>query len=139
MKLRRYHRWLAILFGAVLLWVAGTGVVMQLLDIYDHGGLSQPERPGAPPTGAGIVAPAQAHEPGEEEHEAGEHHATAPGSPVAAAPVATASAARPPRSKAQQLHGFILHLHSGEWFGPLGTLIQTLAGLALIFFAVSGL
>ena len=120
-KLRRYHRWLVVPFGLILLWVAFTGVAMQLVDIYDHGGLSQPERP----------QPASAK---------------AASGKVAAGPVAAASApampgpaGQPPRSKARQLHGLLQHLHSGEWFGPLGTIIQTLAGLSLNFFAVSGM
>ena len=126
MKLLRYHRWLVLPFGLILLWVALTGVTMQALDIYDKG-LFPAEDHGAPPKSArlGIVTPAQAHEPGEVE--------PAPATPAATAP------ARPPRSKAQQLHGLLQHLHSGEWFGPFGTIIQTLAGLALLFFAVSGM
>lgn len=39
-------------------------------------------------------------------------------------------------------HGYeswLHHLHSGEAFGPLGTWISILSGLALLFFAFSGL
>jgi len=35
--------------------------------------------------------------------------------------------------------GFLHHLHSGETFGPLGTWISILSGLALVFFSFSGL
>ena len=35
--------------------------------------------------------------------------------------------------------GLLHHLHSGESFGPLGTIIATLSGLAMVFFAFSGL
>lgn len=35
--------------------------------------------------------------------------------------------------------GLIHHLHSGETFGPLGTVIASLSGLAMIFFSFSGL
>jgi uncharacterized iron-regulated membrane protein len=31
------------------------------------------------------------------------------------------------------------HLHSGESFGPIGTVISILSGFALIFFAISGM
>jgi len=34
--------------------------------------------------------------------------------------------------------GLLHHLHSGEQFGPVGVAISLLSGLALIFFAVSG-
>jgi uncharacterized iron-regulated membrane protein len=115
-KLRRYHRWLVVPFGLILLWVAMTGVAMQAVDIYDHGGLSQPERPQQ----ASIRAAAAPF-------------ATTP------APAIPGPAGQPPRSKARQLHGLLQHLHSGEWFGPFGTIIQTLAGLSLNFFAVSGM
>ena len=35
--------------------------------------------------------------------------------------------------------GFLHHIHSGEEFGPLGVIVSILSGLALIFFAISGL
>ena len=35
--------------------------------------------------------------------------------------------------------GLLHHLHSGEQFGPVGTIISMLSGLALFFFAFSGL
>ena|SRR6185295_8107303 len=35
--------------------------------------------------------------------------------------------------------GLLHHLHSGEQFGPVGVVISMLSGLALFFFAVSGL
>jgi uncharacterized iron-regulated membrane protein len=35
--------------------------------------------------------------------------------------------------------GLLHHLHSGETFGPLGTVIATLSGLAMVFFSFSGL
>ena len=34
---------------------------------------------------------------------------------------------------------WLMHLHSGEVIGPVGTTISILSGLALIFFAFSGL
>lgn len=35
--------------------------------------------------------------------------------------------------------GYLHHLHSGEEFGPIGTALAIASGLALIFFALSGL
>ena len=35
--------------------------------------------------------------------------------------------------------GYLHHLHSGEEFGPAGTVISILSGFALIFFSLSGL
>ena len=35
--------------------------------------------------------------------------------------------------------GYLHHLHSGEEFGPIGTVLAIVTGLALLFFAFSGL
>jgi len=46
----------------------------------------------------------------------------------------------PPRPQGgmRSLVGTFHHLHSGESFGPIGTAISLLSGLALLFFAGSG-
>jgi uncharacterized iron-regulated membrane protein len=107
---RRYHRWLAVPFGLILLWVALTGIAMQGLEIYDKGLFGDDDdRPA-------LVT-----------------------SLPAATPAATPVPPRPQQSKAHQLHELLQHLHSGEWFGPFGTIIQSLAGLAMLFFTVSGM
>ncbi|MGB7656327.1 MAG: PepSY domain-containing protein, partial [Novosphingobium sp.] len=46
---------------------------------------------------------------------------------------------RPKPSGSKSWIGVVHHLHSGETFGPLGTLIASLSGLAMVFFAFSGL
>ena len=47
----------------------------------------------------------------------------------------------PPRPQGGMgsLVGLFHHLHSGESFGPIGTAISVLSGLALMFFSVSGI
>lgn len=35
--------------------------------------------------------------------------------------------------------GYLHHLHSGEEFGPAGSIIAILSGLAMVFFSLSGL
>ncbi len=47
----------------------------------------------------------------------------------------------PPRAEGglRSLTGLFHHLHSGETFGPIGTAISVLSGLAMIFFSFSGL
>jgi uncharacterized iron-regulated membrane protein len=35
--------------------------------------------------------------------------------------------------------GLLHHLHSGESFGPVGTIVSIMSGLALMFFSFSGL
>ena len=45
----------------------------------------------------------------------------------------------PPEGGMRSMVGLFHHLHSGETFGPVGTLISMLSGLALIFFSISGI
>ena len=45
---------------------------------------------------------------------------------------------KPPK-KSGWNYGLLHHLHSGETFGPLGTLIASLSSLAMVFFSFSGL
>ena len=135
MNWRRYHRWLSLPFGLILLWVALTGIAMQAVEIYDKGLFGEDEdRPALVP-----AARAQEHD---EDAQAARPTAIAAAHPLAAsaaAASATPAPPRPPQSKAHQLHELLQHLHSGEWFGPFGTIIQTLAGIAMTFFAVSGM
>ena len=49
---------------------------------------------------------------------------------------------RPPREDntgIRAMVGTFHHLHSGETFGPIGTAISVLSGVAMIFFSFSGL
>lgn len=103
--MRKWHRWLVVFFGVFLLWIAGTGVGMQLADLF-----------------------------GGEDHDAPPAASTAPDTD---AKPALATPAKP--KPKQDLHHILQHLHSGETFGPLGTVINTLSGLALLFFSFSGL
>ena len=48
----------------------------------------------------------------------------------------------PPRADntgIRSMVGLFHHLHSGETFGPIGTAISVLSGLAMIFFSFSGI
>jgi uncharacterized iron-regulated membrane protein len=98
--MRRYHRWLAVVFGILILWIAATGAITQAARIYTSG-----ERTAA------SAATAK----------------TAPEAP------------RPPQSPARQFVHFITDLHSGERFGVAGQLVSLVSGLALLFFAFSGM
>ena len=50
--MRKYHRWLSVLFGVVLLWIAVTGVMIQLAELKADG-----ERPAQVSAPAGFVCP----------------------------------------------------------------------------------
>ena len=134
MNWRRYHRWLSLPFGLILLWVALTGIAMQAVEIYDKGLFGEDEdRP--------ALVPSPRTQEQDEDAQAARPTAIAAARPLAATAAAATPAAppRPPQSKAHQLHELLQHLHSGEWFGPFGTIIQTLGGIAMTFFAVSGM
>ncbi|WP_068071144.1 PepSY domain-containing protein [Novosphingobium lentum] len=113
--MRKWHRWLVVFFGVFLLWIAGTGVAMQAIDLFK--GDDDHDKPAAAQRGPGAAAVTLAV-------------GTAEMPPPADAP-------RKP--KKADLRHTIQHMHSGEWFGPFGVLVNTLSGLALLFFSFSGL
>lgn len=108
--MRKWHRWLSVFFGVFLLWIAVTGVLSQVVPIVERGGLK---------------------------NEAIERAVRAAAIPPGF--VCPETMVCRPKPKAGSIVGTLHHLHSGETFGPLGTVIFTLAGLAMVFFAGSGL
>ena len=109
--MRKYHRWLSVIFGLFILFIAVTGVVTQGARLYASG--EQERARAAQPFAA---------------------------APAATAPVAKApEAPRPPQTPLKQFTHFVTELHSGEEFGLAGQLVSMVAGLALIFFAFSGM
>lgn len=46
---------------------------------------------------------------------------------------------KPAKDGARAWVGYLHHLHSGEEFGPVGTVISILSGIAMMFFSLSGL
>ena len=113
--MRKYHRWLSFLFGAFLLWIAATGLTLQILpdgDEHDH------DRPAA-----AVPAPGQA------------------GVPAGFVCPATMNCRPKPKAGAEGggLKDFVMHLHSGEAIGFPGKVISVLSAMALLFFAFSGL
>jgi hypothetical protein len=110
--MRKWHRWLSVFFGVFLLWIAVTGVLSQI-PIWGEvfGGEEEERSSQAKAVPAGFVCP-------------------------------ETMMCRPkgkPGGDGWLNIGLIHHLHSGESFGPLGTIIATLSGLAMIFFSFSGL
>ena len=134
--MRKYHRWASVFFGVFLLWISVTGVLSQVGALVNNGGFEREEGPDkvAPPARAGQNALL---------HEGEDEPAAAP--PVAAAPTAFVCPSdmtcrpKPVEKPGQWNVGFLHHIHSGEQFGPVGVVISLLSGLALVFFAFSGL
>jgi hypothetical protein len=110
--MRKWHRWLSVLFGVFLMWIAVTGVLSQV-PVWGEvfGGENQTERAEA----AQLVPPGFVY------------------------PETMMCRPKPQPGKGGFNIGLIHHLHSGESFGPLGTIIATLSGLAMVFFSFSGL
>ena len=104
--MRKYHRWLSILFGVFLLWIAATGLLSHGAALYRD---AQPQSP-ASAAPAGFVCP----------------------DTMLCRP-------KPDPDSAAAWTSFFHHLHAGEEFGPIGTALSMLSGLALLFFAFSGL
>jgi uncharacterized iron-regulated membrane protein len=105
--MRKWHRWLSIVVGVFLLWIAATGVLSQVGSLVNDSA----RKPAASPAAAappGFVCP----------------------------PTMTC---RPKPQPGGWNVGLLHHLHSGEQFGPIGVAISLLSGLALLFFAFSGL
>ena len=108
--MRKWHRWLSIVFGVFGLWITITGILSQAPVLGDIVSGEQGRPQAEPAAPAGFSCP-------------------------------ESMTCRPKRSeKASLLNvGLIHQLHSGEKFGPLGTIVMSLTGLAMLFFAFSGL
>lgn len=121
--MRQWHRWLGISFAAFLLVIGATGVMIQMFT------LTLPK--GAPPAQANRTSPDMAAANGERH----KHH---DGASAPVAPVPDRAAARPRLTGARAWAHWVKDLHSGALFGPVGLVISMLSGLAMFFFAGSG-
>ncbi len=110
--MRKWHRWLSFIFGAFLLFIAITGVLSHVTAMYAQGSVFEQEKKEA------------------------EQATAAQAKSDAAAP---AAAKEPRPNPKRKLVGLMHHLHSGEYFGPVGVIISLLSGIAMIFFSFSGL
>ncbi|WP_114227850.1 MULTISPECIES: PepSY domain-containing protein [Sphingomonas] len=104
--MRKWHRWLSVIFGVFMLWIASTGFLSQVGDLVNSS--RRPVVAAAPAVPAGFVCP-------------------------------ETMVCRPKPAPGGWNLGLLHHLHSGEQFGPVGVAISMASGLALIFFAISGL
>jgi uncharacterized iron-regulated membrane protein len=112
--MRKWHRWLAVIFGVFLLWISVTGVVSQIVPIVQRGGLET-----------------------EAANQASRAKALAEATPPGF--VCPEAIRCSPKREGDSILFTLYHLHSGESFGPLGVIIATLSGIAMVFFSFSGL
>ena len=107
--MRKWHRWLSLFFGVILWWVAVTGVLSQIPQLAEAFGGGEGDR-----AQAAQAAPAGFK-----------------------CPETMMCRPKPPQGGLNI--GLIHHLHSGESFGPVGVVLFSLAGFAMVFFSFSGL
>jgi uncharacterized iron-regulated membrane protein len=112
-RVRKWHRWLATLFGVFLLWISATGVLSQVGSLVNQGGFETAARAAAAKAAATAATP-----PG----------FTCP----------ETMSCRPKPKPGGWNVSLLHHLHSGEQFGPAGVIVSILSGLSLFFFAFSG-
>jgi hypothetical protein len=110
--MRKWHRWFSFIFGAFLLFIAVTGVLSHVAAMYAQGSIFEQEE---------------------------KENAKAPVTQTSAKTDAPQAAQETPRNPKRKLVGLLHHLHSGEYFGPVGVVISLLSGIAMIFFSFSGL
>ena len=120
--MRKWHRWLVVVTGVFMIWIAATGLIGQAMTLAggeDHDGpppVMAKEAPAAPLQPNPTVAPHTAAR--------GDDHDGPP-----------AKRGGPPHD----LYHLLIDLHSDNFFGPLGKIISVLMGASLLFFAVSGM
>ena len=134
--MRKWHRWLSVLFGVLILFIAVTGLLSHGAALYADS-VAEPER--AMALANPIVPAAQAHD-------TPAPVASTPAAAAALLPAATFACpdnmtcrVKPDPDSPRAWVGFFHHLHAGEEFGPIGTALSILSGFALLFFAFSGL
>ena len=105
--MRKWHRWLAVLFGVFLMWISATGVLSQIGSLVNKGGFASESR-----ASAAAAAP-----PG----------FTCP---------ETMTCRPKPKPSAWNV-GLLHHLHSGESFGSAGIIVSILAATLMLGAAVA--
>ncbi len=108
--MRKWHRWISVFFGIFMLWIAVTGVLSQVAVLW----------PAGEPSADAVAA---ATPPKGWECPKGWRCMAPRGEPEGI----------------RSMVGLFHHLHSGESFGAVGTIISVLSGFALIFFSISGI
>lgn len=114
--MRKWHRWLSVFFGVFLLWISVTGVLSHVGSLVNNGGFETEASEAAAKARAAAATP-----------------------PGFVCPESMNCRPKPPKDPGNWNVGFLHHIHSGEEFGPAGTVIALLSGIAMIFFSFSGL
>lgn len=143
--MRQWHRWMGICFAVFLLVISGTGVTIQVLDLI--AAKNKPDATVAPrtagTTGNDAVARPAADDGDSHPDEGSKRHkheeAADGGQMQATTALADAPKPKQPQSSLRRWNHWIKDLHSGVLLGPVGIFVSMLSGVALIFFAISGM
>lgn len=119
--MRKWHRWLVILTGVFMVWIAATGLVGQVMTLAggEHHDGPPPAAAKAMQKGSAPQTAASAAKPGSDDHDGPPQQGGHRGKP--------------------DLYHFIIDLHSGNILGPFGKIVSSLMGAALLFFSISGM
>ena len=109
--MRKWHRWLSLFLAVIMIWVAITGLLHYLVVWW-------PADPPSPEQMAAMAPP--------EGWQCPEGWRCMPPPPAGGGGL-------------RSMLGLFHHLHSGEELGIVGEIVVMLSGIALVFFAVSGL
>ena len=121
--MRRFHRWFGLVVAVFMIIISVTGVILQVQVITE-------DHKGPPP---GLVAGQPQKEPASQD--IGESAPTGLGERNHEGPGHDG----PAEKGGGDLHGLVMHIHSGEYFGKFANVIGLVCGVALLFFSVSGL
>lgn len=143
--MRRWHRWIGVGFAAFLLVIGGTGVAIQVLDL-----IAAKDRPdaAAKPNVAAAAVHGDGTRPADSDHASDaddsqkrlrQHIAADIDRTQPATALSHTQTPKQPQSALRQWNHWIKDLHSGVLLGPVGIFISILSGLAMLFFAVSGM
>lgn len=150
---RSLHRWISLPIAIFMLWIGATGVILQIQQLGGHEdghvGAAHHAAPADVDVAAAVakgLAAARALDP--------QFHtrtvqvdlggsalhvligARARGGDQIDYDAGTGTATKVVQK--MSLHGLIIHLHSGEAIGPVGTVIGLIAGIALVVLSVTG-
>jgi hypothetical protein len=107
--MRKWHRWSSVIFAVFLLWIAVTGVLSQIVPLFGKGDGPRNHGSGAASAPAFVCSPDYT------------------------------CRQKPAPGGSRALVSLLHDLHSGAKFGPIGVVIATLSGFAMVFLGFSGL
>ena len=134
--MRQWHRWMGICVAVFMVLIGVTGVAIQVLDL--AAAKTVAPVPGSLAAANTTSAPmVSKHGDGHRRANTGEHADADAATPDAK--LAEPRKQKQPPSAFRRWSHWIKDVHSGVMFGPIGIFVSIVSGLALTFFAISGM